>query len=37
MGLLHTQEMAVAALGCQWWYQLLNVAMEGYSNGVVYV
>ena len=30
----HTQEMEVVALGIQWWDQLLNVAMEGYSNGV---
>jgi len=31
--LLHTQEMEVVALGVQWWDQLLNVTMVGYSNG----
>ena len=34
MEMLHTQEMEVVALGVQWWDQLLNVAMVGYSNAV---
>lgn len=33
MELLHTQEMKLVALDAQWWDQI-NDAMEGYSNGV---